>query len=150
MENEKIMLELVSIVRKMNYLDQMPYEYVEGEKLYPAEIHSIEVIGQYPEMNQTEIAAKLDVTKGAVSRMVKKLEQKGLVTKRRMPDNKKDIYLGLTERGQKIFQFHEESHKWVNDFYMEQFSAMSEEERTGVAKFVHASAELLNEWLEKM
>lgn len=145
-----MIVDITALMRKLNYIDQTPYEYAKGEKLYPAEIHSIEIIGQYSELNLTELAAKIGVTKGAVSRMAKKLEQKRLITKKQLPGNKKDMYLCLTEKGKDVFTYHLNCHKEIDLIMLEQFASMSDQERLGVKKFVDMSSSLLDTFLENM
>lgn len=149
-KNKELISELSELVRRLNYFGQMPMEYVKGEKLYPSEINTIGVIGQYPELNQTEIAAKMGVTKGAISRMTKKLEQKNLIQKRQMPDNKKERYLSLTESGQNIFNYHEEFHRNMDAMLLKEIDSMTEEEKSGIRKLLNVAENLLDDIRESV
>ena len=64
-----------------------------------AEIQPIETIGRNRGINITGLARLLVVTKGAVSQTVKRLEERGYVTKFKAPDNDKEVLLKLTARG---------------------------------------------------
>lgn len=74
------------------------------------EIHLIECIGKHPETNVTEIAKILGNTRGAVSQMAKKLENKELINKTKKGDNDKEIILQLNKNGMEIFLEHEKFH----------------------------------------
>ena len=78
--------------------------------LQTASIHFIEMVGKHEDANMTELAEKLDITKGAVSQMAKKLEEKGLIIRAHSGDNDKDTFFHLTREGWKVFNGHEKLH----------------------------------------
>lgn len=78
--------------------------------LQTASIHFIETIGKHEDANMTELAVKLDITKGAVSQMAKKLEDKGLIIRSHNDSNDKDTFFHLTQEGWKVFNGHEKLH----------------------------------------
>lgn len=88
-------------------MQQAPREYGTGIPLYGSEIHTIQAIGKSIGMNVTQLAEKMGVTKGAVSQMVSKLVEKGMVRKARAQDNAKEVVLHLTELGWIGFRNHE-------------------------------------------
>lgn len=51
------------------------------------------------------------MTRGAISKMAKKLIKKGIIESYQKPDNKKEIYFRLTEQRQRVYNLHEELHK---------------------------------------
>lgn len=77
----------------------------------PAEVHTIEYIGQHPQANVTQIATALFVTRGAVSKLTKRLMTRGLIERYQQSDNRKEIYFSLTPRGQKVFDIHARLHQ---------------------------------------
>ncbi len=87
-------------------MHQAPREYGTGVPLYGSEIHTIQAIGKSIGTNVTELAEKMGVTKGAVSQMVSKLVEKGMVRKTRAQDNAKEVVLELTELGRIGFRNH--------------------------------------------
>lgn len=90
---------LDQLVNKIVYVRSFPHEYGTGEMLSTAEIQPIEIIGRNRGINITGLARLLVVTKGAVSQTVKKLEERGDVTKYKAPDNDKEVLLKLTSKG---------------------------------------------------
>lgn len=78
--------------------------------LQTASIHFIEMIGKHEDANMTKLAEMLDITKGAVSQMAKKLEDKGLISRSHSGDNDKDTFFHLTQDGWKVFNGHEKLH----------------------------------------
>lgn len=82
--------------------------------LYPSEINIIGIVGKFQEMNVTELAEKIGVTKGAVSQILKKLNDKKLIEKYHDKSNKKEVLLKLTEKGNCVFQEHKNIHKIID------------------------------------
>lgn len=76
----------------------------------PSEVHCIEYIEKNADSNVTKLAESLYMTKGAISKLTKKLTDRGLIESYQKPDNKKEIYFRLTGQGRDIFNIHEELH----------------------------------------
>lgn len=74
-------------------------------------LHMIDMIGKYPDYKLTQIAEILDVTKGAISQMARKLEQKGLIRKAEYSENEKNIHFELTDEGWRVYYGHEKLHE---------------------------------------
>lgn len=118
----------IRILNKAYTLEKKPVDIGHGVLLYPSEFHLIEAVGKNPAENLTSIASHLGVTKGAISQMVKKLEKKGLVEKVRIPGNKKDILLELTDFGKEAFEWHRSLHKSMESGIREELEKMSDAE----------------------
>lgn len=80
-----------------------------------SEVHTIEIIGQGPGANGVMIANKLNMTRGAISKIIGRLMDKGLVESYQLESNKKEIYYKLSSKGNLIYRDHEIAHKdWEN------------------------------------
>lgn len=95
---------------KIIEVDKIPADYGSGEKLYISEIHTIVYIGIHPDINVTNLAKIMGVTKGAISQGIKKLEKKRLVERYHNPTNNKEVLLRLTKKGEIDFHGHEAYH----------------------------------------
>lgn len=113
MVNDFIIL-FTRIANKLNDLEKIPIDFGTGEMLYPAEIHTIDAIGDRCE-TVTEISNRFGITKGAVSQVIAKLNKRGYVKKVRNIANSKEIILSLTDKGQKAYQSHKDLHQAMND-----------------------------------
>ncbi len=118
----------IRILNKAYALEKKPVDIGHGVLLYPSEFHLIEATGKNPAENLTSIASRLGVTKGAISQMVKKLEKKGLVKKVRVPGNKKDIVLELTDFGREAFEWHRSLHESMETGIRKELEKMSDAE----------------------
>jgi DNA-binding MarR family transcriptional regulator len=104
---EELLGVLDRVVARLAALQQTPREYGTGVPLHGGEIHTIQAIGKSVGTNVTQLAERMGVTKGAVSQMVSKLVEKGMVRKARAQDNAKEVVLTLTELGRIGLRNHE-------------------------------------------
>ena len=76
------------------------------------------------------------MTRGAISKMTKKLLAKGLIEKYTLETNKKEIYFRLTEQGMVLFKEHEKRHKQWEKRDMQFLDRFSKEEIAVIMKFM--------------
>ena len=92
-----------------------------------------------------ELAAKLGVTRGGVSRAAKKLAEYHLISAFKHNDDRKKIFYSLTASGQKIAHVHDEMHQSVKKQLVKQLTEKySEEELKIVADFLDAFHQMEN------
>jgi DNA-binding MarR family transcriptional regulator len=106
----QLIQQFIRIINKYNAGEKKPINYGTGNMLFRSEVHTIEAIGEHQNINVTELALCLGVTKGAISQMIDKLTKKGLVNKTMVAPNVKDVALCLTEEGMSVYQRHQEHH----------------------------------------
>ena len=107
---EQIMTSLTDLFNKIDayYKPQMEAEF---SNISLSEIETIEFIAKTPYPNVTKLAHHLYMTRGAASKIAKKLLKKNLVESYQIPQNKKEIYFRLTKEGQEINDRHESLHQ---------------------------------------
>jgi DNA-binding MarR family transcriptional regulator len=126
--------EYFSIQEKFNriinlfiILEKKTRDFGTGERLYPSEIHNIEMIGRHTGITGQELSRKSGVTKGAVSQIVKRLEKKGYISRRKQAHNKKEILLFLTEKGNIAFKAHNRLHIKLQKSIMQEMKHLNRE-----------------------
>ncbi|MGN8793397.1 MarR family winged helix-turn-helix transcriptional regulator [Acidaminococcus fermentans] len=82
------------------------HDYGNGEPLTMIESHTLTYIDDHPGTTVTELTHFWHKTKGAISQIVSRLEQYGLVSKQKKKDNAKTIRLYTTEIGAKASNAH--------------------------------------------
>lgn len=101
----------------------------ENEKLHGynySEIHTIAAIGDLEKPNVTEIANYMNVTRGAISKITKKLLEQKLIEAYQIKSNRQKIFFRLTETGQLLYDEHEKRHNlWLkrDTAFMNQFDS---------------------------
>jgi DNA-binding MarR family transcriptional regulator len=110
----------------------------DGETLFPAEIHVISTIKENEGIHITALAEKLEVTIGAVSQILMKLERKGLVIKERDVKNQSRFLLKVTPAGELIHKNHLKFHAEFDLMIAELVGSESDEIKTGIKDFLTA------------
>ena len=112
------------------------------------ELHCLEHIGKIDKPNVTKLSQSLHLTRGGVSKLIKKLINKKVVCSYQLDTNKKEIYYQLTALGRDIFDAHEQIHqKWsAKDLeFLQQFDA---NQVTFVMTFIQKYSQYLVETLK--
>ncbi|WP_270526636.1 MarR family transcriptional regulator [Longibaculum muris] len=92
-----------------------------------SDVHSIDFIGRNKDANVTKLATYLKMTRGAASKIVKRLQAQGLIDVYMKEDNKKEKYYRLTKVGKRIFKEHDKRHQlWIkrDSQFIKQYSAI--------------------------
>ncbi|WP_168118953.1 MarR family transcriptional regulator [Paenibacillus sp. HB172176] len=102
----------------------------------PSEVHCIESIGKNVDSNVTKLAETFYMTRGAISKLTKKLIVRGLIESYQKPDNKKEIYYRLTKQGETVFHIHEELHNEFQERDKAVFEQITESQFDSIISFV--------------
>lgn len=116
--------------------------------LTQAEIHTIAIVGEKPDINITELAKLRGVTKGAASQMVYKLVGKGFLSKRVSPNSDTEVCLTLTENGRTAFQSHQKYHEESGAEFLRILSEMPQEYEDYMIQFLLEFEKFLDERLK--
>ncbi|MHA2887382.1 MarR family transcriptional regulator [Bacillus cereus] len=147
-KEEQVMNGFRELYNKLVWLNKDKME--EGLKGFKSsEVHCIEYIENNANSNVTQLAEAFYVTRGAISRMTKKLIQKGLVESYQKSKNKKEIYFKLTEQGKEIYKIHEDLHKEFQERDKAVFEQVTEEEFDSIISFVEKYSRHLDAEIKK-
>lgn len=86
------------------------HRIVEGSGLALPYMHTLELLGLYGPTRMTDLAQKLCISTGTLTVRVDKLEKDGLVERTANPDDRRSLFIGLTNRGQALFNEHDKAH----------------------------------------
>lgn len=105
MNNElQDMIDLfLKILHLYSVIEKKPKDYGTGDLLFFTEIHTITIVGKNKELNSTQLADLMGVTKGAISQTIRKLTNKNLIIKSNA-NNRKEVNLKLSEKGLVAFK----------------------------------------------
>lgn len=84
-------------------------DYGTGELYTALEVHLVSYIADHPNCTCSEIARDWNRTKGAISQIIKKLQNKDLIDGKPDPKNAKRIFLFLTPKGKYLDAKHREN-----------------------------------------
>lgn len=93
-----------------------------GVDLSMNEVHVIEAITKTQEPTMTNIAAKLRVTVGTLTTAINRLVKKGYVDRNRDKDDKRKVYVYLTQKAYSIMKKHDEFHEEMINAVIEELN----------------------------
>lgn len=145
-KEEQVMMNFRNLFNKMAWLNKSKMEEILKD-YKPSEIHCMEYIENNVDPNVTKLAESFFMTRSAMSKITKKLIEKGFVESYQKPENKKEIYFKLTKKGKAINKIHEDLHKEFRERDKEIFDQVTEEQFDSMLKFVekynkHLDAEI--------
>ncbi len=147
-KEEQVKMRFRDLYNKMSWLNKLKME--NSFKDYKSsEVHCIEYIGRNSDSNVTKLAEAFYMTRGAISKMTKKLIKKGAIESYQRADNKKEIYFRLTEEGQEIYKVHEKLHKEFQDRDKSVFEHVTEEQFDLMLNFIEKYNKHLDEEIKK-
>jgi len=151
-KEEQVMTSFRELYNKLVWLNKSKMEVsLKGHK--PSEVHCIEYIAKHAESNVTKLAEAFYMTRSAISKITKKLMEKGLIESYQKPDNKKEIYFRLTEQGEAVNRIHEDLHKEFRERDKAVFEQITEAQYDSMLRFVerysrHLDAEIKKQGVE--
>lgn len=141
------LLELLIRFLEAEKLFEKEYKY-KTENLFEefsiSELHCIDFIGKNEFPNVTKMAEKMNITKGGVSKIIKKIINKNAIEPYSTSTNKKEIYYKLTPKGKKVFKLHKNIHKNWCEKNLEFFKKCDEKEIKFTVSFLEKYIEYLN------
>lgn len=148
-EQELLLKELALMLERQDMLSKLTESQCLDEYGY-SETHCIDYIGRLELPNVTKIAEHMGMTRGAISKMTKKLLAKGLIEKYTLETNKKEIYFRLTDLGMLLFEEHAKRHRMWETRDMHFLARYSREEVETVYKFMCEYNGYLEEQIEEI
>lgn len=113
----------------------------------------LETIGDNPQANGQCVAERIGLTKGGVSKILAKLQEKGLIRGEKDKSDYKSIFYSLTDAGLKARAFHEKMLLIASTEIHNLISGLSERELGEIRRFIYGLTEALgsiSKNLEKM
>lgn len=132
------------IMNRMIRSESIPRDFGTDDLLFPSEIHTLCVIGALPKINITNLAIQLGITKGAVSKLAKKLVEKRLIEKYREFGNEKEILVRLTPQGRKAYLNHEKYHNKVFSRIIREVEEMDSDQAVFLLRFLGMMEEAID------
>lgn len=117
---------LVRLFRDVMDIEEKAIITQEFRDITNNDMHVIEAIGIGAPKNMTSIAKELSVTVGTLTIAMNSLVKKGYVVRERGKEDRRVVYISLSDRGRKAFEHHAMFHKKMIEEIM---GGLSEEEK---------------------
>ncbi|MCD4678735.1 MAG: MarR family transcriptional regulator [Desulfobacula sp.] len=146
MKKEKLIIhgKFESIMRLSQQMEKAPKKFGTDELLSHSGIHLIEIIGDNEGLSVTDISKHLEITKGAVSQSLKRLETKGFTTKETDPENLSRSNVMLTSKGYTAYWAHKHWHETMDGGFAQYMDELGEKEYEIIVHFLEKVEDFLN------
>jgi DNA-binding MarR family transcriptional regulator len=148
MDNRKkqLLLDIHEIYHEIEDVNSNIMKFGTDVKLTREEIHLIKAIEENPGSHVIKLAQVLDISKAAISNKLKRLKNKGIITKTVDDKNKSKLIIGLTEKGKKAYLVHNSFHKNFYNSISNIFSDYTEEEMKFLLQVAKRTKKALEEF----
>lgn len=102
---------LVRLFRDIMDIEQQAIITQEFKNITNNDMHVIEAIGVGKPKNMSAIAKELSVTVGTLTIAMNSLVKKGYVIRQRGKEDRRVVYISLSEKGKKAYEHHAKFHK---------------------------------------
>ena len=140
---------LFKLLNLFKEMENTQFKISDNITVYPGEIHMIGAIAGSYGINVTEVAARLDISKSAVSQMINKLVRKGLIEKAHMQHNNKEIRLLLTREGKTALDIVEKRHLELKKKFFSLASGFSDEKWHDFRDFLSKMSDVIKDILDE-
>ena len=122
---------LVSLINEIWELEEKAIITDEFKDLTNNDMHVIEAIGVGEPKNMSTIAKLLSVTVGTLTIAMNSLVKKGYVIRERGKEDRRVVYISLSEKGLRAYRHHEEFHRQMIEAVLEN---LTEDETESLVK----------------
>lgn len=100
---------LVNVFNYITNIEELNLR-AKGVNVSMTEVHIIEAIKNTPIPIMTNVAAKLLITTGTLTTAVNSLVRKGYVIREQSEDDRRKVFLRLTDKGHAVIKIHDDFH----------------------------------------
>ena len=134
---------LVKLFNEIMNIEEKAIITEEFKDISNNDMHIIEAIGLGEGNNMSTIAKKLNITVGSLTTSMNSLVKKKYTERIRSEEDRRVVYIRLTEKGIKAYHHHEEFHKKMTDAVVE---ALDQEEVPVLVKTLNSLAEFFRSY----
>ena len=116
---------LVKMFNDILQIEEDSLKTDEINNLSITEVHVIEAIGLNEARNMSSVARDLDITIGTLTIAINNLVRKGYVHRARGEEDRRIVFISLTDKGKTVYEHHEQFH---DEMIRTTITRLSEEE----------------------
>ena len=106
---------LVNLFNEILKLEEEAIITDEFKDITNNDMHIIEAVGLSGENTMSVVAKKLGITAGSLTTSVNSLVNKKYVTRQRSEEDRRVLFLKLTEKGKRAYEHHREYHRQMTE-----------------------------------
>lgn len=137
---------LVNLINEIWELEEKAIITEEFKDLTNNDMHVIEAVGMGEGGNMSSIARKLNITVGSLTTAMNSLVNKKYVERRRSEEDRRVVFVKLTEKGVKAYKHHEDYHRQMTQAILDK---LDKEEIPVLMKTLDALTEFFTGYSKK-
>ena len=106
---------LVNLFNEIMDIEEKAIITKEFQDITNNDMHIIEAIGLSGENTMSAVAKKLNITAGSLTTSVNALVNKKYVKRQRSKEDRRVVFLDLTEKGKRAYEHHREYHRQMTE-----------------------------------
>ena len=110
---------LVNLFNEILKLEEEAIITDEFKDITNNDMHIIEAIGLAGGNTMSVVAKKLGITAGSLTTAINSLVNKKYVVRKRSEEDRRVVFIGLTQKGKRAFSHHKEYHKKMTEAVLE-------------------------------
>lgn len=138
---------LVSLFNDILKLEEEAIITDEFKDITNNDMHIIEAVGLSGENTMSVVAKKLGITAGSLTTSVNSLVNKKYVTRQRSEEDRRVVFLKLTEKGKRAYEHHREYHRQMTEAVI---SRLDENEVTVLIKTLTGLSDFFEGYNDQM
>jgi DNA-binding MarR family transcriptional regulator len=135
-EPTQLAAQIRRVINRLIFLEKRSVLRHGGLRLHPSEIHLMQIISEYPDLNAGEMAQRLGVSNGAVSQTLSRLEKKGVIHKHKDPSLKNRVTASFTASGKEAMERFEVEQASSRELFSNYLAGLSKSEREIIGSFL--------------
>lgn len=143
-ETISLLNELYKAMSKFAVVERQPMNFGVGIALCSSEIHTLDAVDKHDGVGVTELAEELEITKGAVSQTISKLESKQLLTKEQDPLHRSRVIIRVTPLGSVACKNHVAFHKEHDKHFVKYVASLDDCSFAQCSEFCRQ----MNKWMD--
>jgi DNA-binding MarR family transcriptional regulator len=141
----KMASQLRRVINRTMLLEKRIIFRREALRLYPSEVHLMQVISEESGLSAGEMAQRLGITVGAVSQTLARLEKKGMIRKTKDPSLKNKLTATFTKSGKAAVQGFRQEQEETLKVFSNYLDGLSGKERKIIEGFLSKMEELIQD-----
>lgn len=118
-KTDPITLSLVELVNMIYDVQGQTLKRSRFSHVSLTEVHVLEAISLESKPMMTHVAKRLHITIGSLTTSVNKLFEKGLLNRHRDREDKRVVFLSLTDEGWEVLRLHNKIHERIDNIIVE-------------------------------
>lgn len=143
-DNEKLVDKILESISMILNLDRRKVITYDKSKIFPSEIHLLLSIYEGQNTNLTKIAKHFNLTKGAISQTISRLQKKGLIKKELNVKKKNELHISFTNKGEKLIKYVIKSKNILESEYLNYIKTLSEDNKKAISDFLDIMVTIMN------